>query len=97
MFDLKEKSDVYMNGETLKTLSLCSFFVFLFGVLGFLVAIILNAAIFYVETRTTDMYVALVQSEILAVTYIPYYLLTAVLFAVLGLLIIYRWKHSSST
>ena len=86
-----------MNEETLKTLSLCSFFVFLFGALGFLVAIILNALIFYIEAPSSDIYETLVQTEILAITYIPYYLLTSALFAGLGLFIIYRWKHPHST
>jgi hypothetical protein len=96
MFDLKEKSVVYMDGETLKTLSFCSFFVFLFGALGFLVAVILNALTFYVEAPSNDLYVALVRSEILAVKYAPFYLLTAVLFAGLGIVIVYLWKNSPS-
>ncbi len=97
MFDQKEKRVVYMNEETLKTLSLCSFFVFLFGALGFLVAIILNAVIFYSEAPSSKIYETLVQTEILAITYIPYYLLTSVLFAGLGLFIVYMWAHPHST
>jgi len=86
-----------MNEETLKTLSLCSFFVFLFGALGFLVAIILNAVIFYSEAPSSNIYETLVQTEILAITYIPYYLLISVLFAGLGLFIAYRWAHPYPT
>ena len=86
-----------MNMETLKTVSLCSFFVFLFGALGFLVAIFLNAVTFYIEAPTPDMYETMVQTEILAIKYIPYYLLTSVLFAGLGLFIVYMWAHPSST
>ena len=79
--------------ETLKTLSFCSFFIFLFGALGFLVAIILNASIFYIETPSSELYVALVQSEILAATYFPYYLLTSILFAGLGIVVIYMMRE----
>lgn len=86
-----------MNIETLKTLSLCSFFVFLFGALGFLVAFILNAVTFYIEAPTNEMYQTLVETQIFSITYIPYYLLTSALFAGLGLLIVYRWTHSHST
>jgi len=85
-----------MNEETPKTLSLCSFFVFLFGALGFLGAIILNAAIFYIEAPTIKMYESLVETEILTIKYIPYYLLVSVLFAGLGLLILYVWRHPNS-
>jgi protein-S-isoprenylcysteine O-methyltransferase Ste14 len=86
-----------MNGETLKTLSLCSFFVFLFGVIGFLVAIILNALTLYNEASSSDMYETLVQTEIFSITNIPIYLLISVLFAGLGILIVYGWKHPNST
>jgi len=93
----KEKRVVYMNMESLKTLSLCSFFVFLFGALGFLVSIILNALIFYIKTPSVDTYEILVHNEILAIKYIPYYLLISVLFAGLGLFIVYMWRHPNST
>ena len=66
------------------------FLCFLFGALGFLVAIILNAAIFYAKTDSVDTYVLLVRTEILAIKYIPYYFLVAVLFAGLGLFILFR-------
>lgn len=82
-----------MNEETLKTLSLQSFFVFLFGAIGFLVAIILNVTIFYAKTDSVDMYVFLVHTQIFAIKYIPYYLLVSVLFAGLKLLIVYMWRH----
>jgi hypothetical protein len=86
-----------MDGETLKTLSFCSLFVFLFGALGFVVGIILNAITFYVETTTNQTYTFLVKSKIFAATYIPYYLLTAVLFAGLGVFIVYMWNRTTST
>ena len=83
-----------MNEETLKTLSLCSFFVFLFGVIGFLIAILLNAASFYIEASSTNVYSAMIQTKLFVITSIPYYRLTSVLFAGIGLLIIHIWKQN---
>ena len=83
-----------MNEETLKTLYLCSFFVFLFGVLGFLIAIILNVVSFYIEAASTKAYSTMIQTKLFASTATPYYLLTAVLFAGIGLLIIHIWKQN---
>ncbi|MCW4014856.1 MAG: hypothetical protein NWF06_00640 [Candidatus Bathyarchaeota archaeon] len=85
-----------MNEETVKTLSLCSFFVFLCGVLGFVISIILNAASLYIEAHSTNAYVLLIQTKLFASTSITFYLLTAVLFAGIGILIIYWWKKTSS-
>ena len=82
-----------MNMETLKTLSLCSFFVSLFGTLGFLVAFLLNALTFYIEAPTPKMYETMVQTEILSITYIPYYLLASVLFAGLVIFVVYMMKE----
>jgi hypothetical protein len=96
MFDLNLKSVVHMDGETLKTLSFCSLFVFLFGALGFVVGIILNALTFYIETSSNQMYTFLVESKIFAITSIPYYLLAAVLFAGLGVFIVYMWNRTAS-
>jgi hypothetical protein len=86
-----------MNEEAVKTLSLGSLFVFLFGALGFLVAIILNALTIYIRASSNDMYETLVQIEILATKSIPYYLLTALLFVVLGLFLVYSLKQADST
>jgi hypothetical protein len=86
-----------MDWETLETLSFCSFFVFLFGALGFVVGIIMNALMFYVETSSNQMYAFLVESKIFASIYIPYYLLAAVLFAGLGIFIVYMWNRTAST
>lgn len=85
-----------MNEETLKTLSFCSFFVFLFGVLGFLIAIILNAVSFYIEATSTEAYSAMIQTKLFASSATPYYLATAILFAGIGILIIYMWKQNCS-
>ena len=85
-----------MDEETLKTLSFCSFFVFLFGVLGFLIAIIRNAVSFYIEATSTNAYSVMVQTKLFVSSATPYYLLTAVLFAGIGLLIIYIWKQNRS-
>jgi hypothetical protein len=86
-----------MNEEAFKTLSLGSLFVFLFGALGFLVAIILNALTIYIRASSNDMYETLVQTEILATKSIPYYLLAAVLFVILGLFLVYSLKQADST
>jgi len=81
-----------MNEETLKTLSLRSFLVFLFGTSGFLVAIVMNASVFYIETNSVDGYEFLVRTQILAIKYIPFYLLVTVLFAGLALFLLYSWE-----
>ena len=73
------------------------FLCFLFGALGFLVAIILNVAIFHAKTNSVETYVFLMHTEILAIKYIPYYLLASVLFAGLGLFIVYSWRRPHST
>ena len=86
-----------MNAETLKTISLYAFFVFLFGAIGFIVAIILNALTLYNEASSSDMYETLVQTEIFSITNIPIYLLISALFAGIGLIIVYGWKHPNST
>jgi len=85
-----------MNEETLKTLFLRFFFVFLLGTLGFVVAFLLNAVAFYLNAPTVHSYEIQVRTEILAVHYIPYYLLTSVLFAGLGIFLIYVWIRTDS-
>jgi hypothetical protein len=82
-----------MVTETFKTLLLDSFFVFLFGVLGFLIAIILNALRFYVEAPTNNAYLILVVTRILSFVYFPYYLLASTLFAGLGIFSLYIFKE----
>ena len=86
-----------MNKETLETLSLYSFFVCLFGVLGSLIAIMLNALSFYIEAPTISAYSAMIKTKLFANTFILYYLFTAMLFAGIGLLVIFIWKQNRST
>jgi hypothetical protein len=83
---------VYMTAESLKRLSLISLFVFLFSALGFLVAVLLNAIFLYSESASLTAYEYLIETKLFTFTSVSYYLLTAVLFAGLALLIIYRWK-----
>jgi hypothetical protein len=85
-----------MNLETLKTLYLCSFFVFLFGALGFIVAINLDALMLYIEAPTSDIYETLIQTELFSINSISIYLLISVSFPGLGL-IIYWLKNPHST
>jgi hypothetical protein len=85
-----------MNEETLKTLALCSIFVFLFGASGFLVASIINAANVYINSLTVEMYYIWVKS-MFSGKYLPYYLITGILFAGIALLIVYLWSPTDST
>ena len=82
-----------MINETRKTFFLGSFFVFLFGALGFLIAIILNAIKFYIEAPTNNAYLILVETRIFSNIYSPYYLLASALFAGLGIFTIYVMKE----
>jgi hypothetical protein len=86
-----------VNEDTLKTLSLCSFFVFIFGTSGFLVTIILNTSKAYIELPSNQMYENWVATQLFSIKYIPYYLLMGIMFAGLGLFLIYRLKQSTST
>jgi hypothetical protein len=86
-----------MNQETVETLGLCSIFVFLFGVAGFIVASLVTAATVYVNSRTVEIYYNWVKTQMFSGTYLPYYLLTGILFAGLGLFIIYLSSPTDST
>lgn len=88
---------VYMNEENIKTFSMCAFFVFLFCALGFLIASIVNIAKVYIETYVVEAYYAWVKIQMFASKYLPYYLLTGILFACVGLFIIYSWNFTDST
>ena len=81
-----------MKAETLETLSLCSVFVVLLGIMGFLVAIILNALTFYVRAPSNQTYDFFVSTQLLSITSFPNYILASVLFAFLGLFILYQMK-----
>jgi ABC-type uncharacterized transport system permease subunit len=81
-----------MTAESLKTLSLVSLFVFLFGALGFLVDVLVNAMFLYNEASSLRVYEYLVRTRLFTVTSVTYHLLTAALFAFLALSIVYRWK-----
>jgi len=85
---------VYMTAESLKTLSLISFFVFLSSALGFLVAVVLNAMFLYNESSSLTAYEYLIRTKLFTLTAVSYYILTAALFAGLALSIVYRWKHA---
>ena len=83
-----------MTAESLKTLSLVSFFVLLFGALGFLVAVLVNAIFLYSESPSLAAYEYFVRTKLFTVTSVTYHLLTAALFAGLALSIVYRWKRT---
>jgi hypothetical protein len=81
-----------MKEQTLK-ISLYSCFVLLFGVLGFLVGVLLNAVSLYSDSNSSETYRFLIRTYLFAATSIPNYLLIATLFAVSGILVIYKWKR----
>lgn len=77
-----------MIGKNLKTFSFCICFVLLFGVLGFLVASIVNTAKDYIETSMVEVYYTWVKTQMFAAKYLSYYLFAGILFACIGLIII---------
>jgi hypothetical protein len=81
-----------MKEQTLK-ISLYSCFVLLFGVLGFLVGVLLNVVSLYSDSNSSETYRFLIRTYLFAVSSIPNYLLIATLFAVFGMLVIYKWKR----
>jgi hypothetical protein len=86
-----------MNMETVETLGLCSIFVFLFGVSGFIVAALVNAATVYANSDTVEMYYRWVKTQMFSGTYLPYSLLAGILFAGIGLFVIYLSSPTDST
>lgn len=86
-----------MNEEIVETLGLCSIFVFFFGISGFIVASLVNAATVYVNSPSVEMYYNWVKNQMFSGTYLPYYILAGILFAGVGLVFIYLWIPTDST
>jgi cell division protein FtsX len=84
-----------MNEESIITFSLCAFIVFLFGAVGFLISSILTAANVSINSSVVEIYYNWVETQMFSATYFPYYLLISVLFAVIGIFLIYSSKKSA--
>ena len=85
-----------MDLKSFETVLLCFLFVLNMAGIGFLISIITNAIGFYINSTSATAYSYLVQTKLFAPQYFPDYLLTAVVFAVFALIIIYVWKQSHS-
>jgi hypothetical protein len=84
-----------MKEQTLK-IFLYSCFVLLFSALGFLVGVLLNVVSLYSDSNSSETYRFLIRTYLFAAPSIPNYLLIAALFAVFGILVIYKWKREYS-
>jgi hypothetical protein len=63
--------------------------------IGFLIAIIVKAIGFYIDSSDATDYSNLVQTKLFASQYIPDYFLAVLVFAGLGMMIIYVWKQTA--
>jgi hypothetical protein len=84
-----------MNEESIITFSLCAFIVFLFGAAGFVIFSILTAANVYINSSVAEIYYNWAKNQMFSATYFPYYLLISVLFAGIGIFLIYNTKKSA--
>ena len=85
-----------MSPKSFQTVLLSFLFVLNMSGIGFLIAIIVNAIIFYINSSKAEEYSNLVKTKLFAPQYIPEYLLATVVFAVIALIIIYVWKQNRS-
>ena len=85
-----------MDSKSFQTVLLTFLFVLNMAGIGFLIAIIVKAVEFYIDSSSAATYSYLIRSKLFAPQYIPDYLLTAVMFAVIAVILIYVWKQTPS-
>lgn len=83
-----------MSSKSFQTVLLSFLFVLNMAGIGFLSAIIVKTIIFYINSSTAKVYSNLVKTKLFAPQYIAEYLLTAIIFAVIALILIYVWKQN---
>ena len=85
-----------MDSKSFETVLLSFLFVLNMAGIGFLIAIIIKSIGFYIDSSSATAYSYLVQTKLFAPQYFSNYLLTAAVFAGLGLVIIYAWRQNRS-
>jgi len=85
-----------MSSKSFETVLMYFLFVFNMAGIGFLIAIIINAILFYINSPSATWYSMLIKTKLFVPQYFLDYFLTAVLFAVLAVLSIYVWKQKRS-
>jgi len=83
-----------MSAKSSQTVLLSFLFVLNMAGIGFLTAIIVNTIIFYINSSTAKNYSNLIKTKLFVPQYIADYLLTAMVFAIIALIIIYVWKQN---
>ena len=85
-----------MDSESFETVLLSFLFVLNLAGIGFLISIIVKAIGFYIDSPSATNYSYLVRTKLFAAQNFPNYILTATVFAGLGLVITYVWKQKRS-
>ena len=79
--------------EQTEKIFLYSCFVLFFGVLGFVVAVLLNVVLLYNDSTSSETYRIFIRNYLFSDPSIRNFLLVAAFFAVFGIFVIYRWKR----